>query len=132
MGRLMDKSSKNGLILNIIKKEFAVKNVYVKDGRLFIEPRGNFNAEKTVYEIEQLVQEAENPNVALDLRGFNMFVALRIGILASTKIFIHNIDSSFEVLVDSMETKKYLDTLALSNLQITLGAPQSKCALACR
>ncbi|MDD3594647.1 MAG: hypothetical protein PHX18_08475 [Candidatus Gastranaerophilales bacterium] len=109
-----------------------MKNVYVKDGRLFIEPRGNFNAEKTVYEIEQLAQETENSNISLDLRGFNMFVALRIGILASTTIFISSINSSFEIIVDSMETKKYLDSLALSNLQTKFSMPQQKLALACR
>lgn len=97
-----------------------MKDIYVKDGRLFLTPNSAEKAESIAEKIQKLVTKTNASKINLNLCGINVFSSLRIAILTSTYGLTKNIRNEYEIIVDNEVTKAQINLLNLSNISTYL------------
>ena len=102
------------------KKEFEVKDIYVKDGNLFIVPNAAQKAETVVQTIQNLVKNSQPEVITVNLCGLNMFDALKIASLTGAYGLINNSNNRYEIFVDDKIAMEQIKLLSLSNVKVSL------------
>ena len=102
------------------KKEFEVKEIFVKDGNLFVVPKTMKKAEQTVNEIINIAKNVNAKHVNVDLSSFNMFDALKVATLTSAYGLTKSLTNKYEVVVADEITRNQIQLLSLSNLEVSV------------
>ncbi len=95
-----------------------MKEIYVKDGDLFLVPNSAQKAETIISKIQSLVKGSEVDSIKLNLCGLNMFDALKIATMSGAYGLINNLNNRYEIIVDDEITKAQIQLLSLSNISV--------------
>jgi len=97
-----------------------VKEIFVKDGNLFVVPKPTKKAEQTVNEILNVAKNVNAKHVNVDLCGFNMFDALKVATLTSAYGLTKSLTNKYEVVVADEITRAQIKLLSLTNLEVKI------------
>lgn len=97
-----------------------MKDIYVKDGNLFITPNVNETEIDFITQVKTLIKKTEPEVIKLDLTGMNMFSAIKIASTTAAMGLTQNIKNKYEIIVDDEITHKYIKLLGLSNISIKI------------
>jgi len=111
---------KKGYSTLSFKKEFEVKDIFVKDGSLFVVPNSAQRAETIVEKIQTLAKKVDAQTICVNLCGLNMFDALKIASLTGAYGLVNNINNRYEIIVDSEVTMFQIQLLGLSNVNVCI------------
>ena len=97
-----------------------MKDIYVKDGNLFIVPNAAQKAETIIETIQNLVKNSKPESITVNLCGLNMFDALKIASLTGAYGLVNNLNNRYEIIVDDEVTMMQIKLLSLSNVKVRL------------
>ena len=97
-----------------------MKEIFVKDGNLFVVPKTMKKAEQTVNEIINIAKNVNAKHVNVDLSSFNMFDALKVATLTSAYGLTKSLTNKYEVVVADEITRNQIQLLSLSNLEVSV------------
>ncbi len=101
-----------------------MKEIYVKDGCLFLAPFFSQKAETIISKIQNIVKQTNVSSIKLNLCGLNMFDALKIASLTGAYGLINNLNNQYDIVVDNEITKAQIELLSLSNVVVEVKEAQ--------
>ncbi len=93
-----------------------MKDIYVKDGSLFLVPNSAQKAENIIEKIQNLVKKVKPEFITINLCGLNMFDALKIASLTGAYGLINNFHNKYKIIVDNEVTLSQINLLSLNNV----------------
>ena len=103
-----------------------MKNILVKEDKLFLDIAPEQNAESCVNKIKTMISNMNSKNIYINLCGLNMFDAIKISSLISAYGLTDNSSRKFEITADNKIVAGHIKLFGLSNMQVKFQEEKEK------